>query len=91
VSDALTPEQEARNLLERMWVDDAQDWSAGDVAELANILARLAEAELRRLEIGAAVATFRQAFVIAVGDKSPFAQHALAAIDAAMGESRGNV
>jgi len=45
VSDVLTPEQEARDLLERMWVDDAQDWSAGDVAELANILARLAEAE----------------------------------------------
>jgi hypothetical protein len=28
-----------------MGVDDAQDWSAGDVAELANVLARLAEAE----------------------------------------------
>jgi hypothetical protein len=34
-------EQEARNLLERMGVEDAQSFTAGDVVELANILATL--------------------------------------------------
>jgi len=37
-------------------------------------------------QLRSAVAQFRQAFVIAVGDKSPFARKALDAIDAAMGE-----
>jgi hypothetical protein len=84
VSDALTPEQEARNLLERMWVDDAQDWSAGDVVELANILARLAEAERQLGDIRAACDHTETGWVGAPG-------LLLILNRAAMGESRGDV
>ena len=31
-------EQEARDMLDRMGVEDAQSWSAGEVVELANML-----------------------------------------------------
>jgi hypothetical protein len=34
----MTPEQEARNMLERMGVEDAQNMTAGDVVEIANII-----------------------------------------------------
>jgi hypothetical protein len=46
-----TPEQEARDLLERLGVEDAQSWSAGDVLELANILADAAECERRQRQM----------------------------------------
>jgi hypothetical protein len=36
-----TPEQEARNLLERMGWERAQELSAGDVVELANLIAEV--------------------------------------------------
>jgi len=32
-------EQQARDLLERYGVEDAQSWSAGDLVELANLIA----------------------------------------------------
>ena len=35
-----TPEQKARDLLERMGVNYAQSFSAGDVVELANLIGR---------------------------------------------------
>jgi len=35
----MTAEQEARDLLERYGLDDAQSLSAGDVVELANLIA----------------------------------------------------
>ena len=35
----VTPEQEARDLLERMGIEDAQSFTAGDVVELANWIA----------------------------------------------------
>lgn len=34
-----TPEQQVRDMLERMGYEDAQSLTAGDVAELANIIA----------------------------------------------------
>lgn len=34
-----TPEQEARDMLERIGVEGAQQFSAGDVVELANLIA----------------------------------------------------
>lgn len=34
-------EQDARDLLERLGVEDAQSWTAGDLVELANILREL--------------------------------------------------
>jgi hypothetical protein len=34
-----TPEQKARDLLERMGIEDAQSFTAGDVVELANLIA----------------------------------------------------
>jgi hypothetical protein len=42
-----TPEQEARDLLERLGMDEAQSCTAGDVVELANLIA-----EVRRLANG---------------------------------------
>ena len=33
-----TLEQQARDLLDRLGVDDAQSWSAGDIVELANLM-----------------------------------------------------
>ncbi len=35
-----TAEQRARDMLERMGVEDAQSFTAGDVVELANLIAR---------------------------------------------------
>lgn len=32
-------EQQARDLLERYGMEDAQSWSAGDLVELANLIA----------------------------------------------------
>lgn len=34
----MTAEQKAREMLERMGVEDAQDFSAGDLVELANLI-----------------------------------------------------
>ena len=34
-----TPEQQARDLLERMGIEDAQSFSSGDLVELANLIA----------------------------------------------------
>ena len=45
--DDYTPEQEARDLLERMGIEDAQEWSSGDLVELANLIDALAAAEAR--------------------------------------------
>jgi len=81
VSKPLTPEQEARDLLDRMWVDDAQDWSAGDVAELANILARLAEAERLLREVDSLV-------MFTTGQKVIGGTLGARIKDAAMGEGR---
>jgi len=39
-----TPEQKARDMLERMGIEDAQHFSCGDVVELANMIARCEEA-----------------------------------------------
>lgn len=49
-----TPEQAARDLLERIGVEDAQTFTAGDVVELANLISELRQwrelgAELERL------------------------------------------
>lgn len=33
-----TAEQQARDLLERMGIEDAQSWTAGDLVELANLI-----------------------------------------------------
>lgn len=41
ITAAPTPEQAARDLLERMGVEDAQTFTAGDVAELACLIARV--------------------------------------------------
>ena len=38
--DGRTPEQKARDLLERMEVPNAQDYSAGELVELANLFAK---------------------------------------------------
>lgn len=38
-----TPEQEARDILERMGIENAQSFSAGDVVELANLVASVWE------------------------------------------------
>jgi hypothetical protein len=35
----MTAEQKARDMLDRMGVDDAQSFSAGDLVELANLIA----------------------------------------------------
>jgi len=35
----MTPEQEARDILERMKIEGAQNFSAGELGELANIIA----------------------------------------------------
>lgn len=43
IYDAPTPEQAARNMLERMGVDDAQGYSAGSLVELANLIAEVNE------------------------------------------------
>jgi len=40
-----TLEQKARDILERMGIEDAQSMTAGDVLELANLLNRLKVAE----------------------------------------------
>lgn len=34
-----TPEQEARDIMERMGIENAQQFTAGDVVELANLIA----------------------------------------------------
>ncbi len=34
----ITPEQKARDILERIGIDDAQGYSSGDVVELANLI-----------------------------------------------------
>jgi hypothetical protein len=43
-----TPEQEARELLDRIGVPDAERYSAGDLVELANLLAELDDDAARR-------------------------------------------
>lgn len=48
----MTPEQEARDMLERMGVEGAQDFTAGDLVELANLIAEVNE--LRRADQTAA-------------------------------------
>jgi hypothetical protein len=37
----ITPEQEARDILDRMGVDGAQSMTTGDVVELANLIAEV--------------------------------------------------
>lgn len=39
MEQTMTAEQKARDMLERMGVKDAQDFSAGDLVELANLIA----------------------------------------------------
>ncbi len=34
----ITPEQKARDILERIGIDDAQGYSSGDIVELANLI-----------------------------------------------------
>jgi len=46
-----TLEQKARDILERMDIEDAQSMTAGDVLELANLLNRLKAAEAVCIEI----------------------------------------
>ena len=48
-----TPEQEARNILERMEIKGAQNFSAGELAEIANIIAEIARlrAALQRISL----------------------------------------
>lgn len=36
----MTPEQQARDMLERMGVDDVQSFSSGDLVELSNLIAQ---------------------------------------------------
>lgn len=43
----MTPEQEARDILERMGIDGAQSFSSGDVGEIAQIIAEKQAAEQR--------------------------------------------
>jgi hypothetical protein len=48
------PEQEARNMLERMGVENAQTFTAGELVELANLIAEnrqlLIEREIREVK-----------------------------------------
>lgn len=46
----VSAEQQARDLLERCGVEDAQSFSAGDVVELANLIAKVHELEAVRHE-----------------------------------------
>jgi hypothetical protein len=41
IQDTGTAEQKARDLLERCGVEDAQEFSAGDLVELANLIAEV--------------------------------------------------
>lgn len=45
-----TAEQQARDMLERMGVDDAQSFTAGDLVELANMIAHAEELEKWKTE-----------------------------------------
>lgn len=50
----MTAEQQARDMLERIGIEDAQSFSAGDLVELANLISGtapmpLADGELRTL------------------------------------------
>jgi hypothetical protein len=47
LSDGLdqTAEQQARDMLERMGVEDAQSFTAGDLVELANLIAHAEQVE----------------------------------------------
>ena len=63
----MTAEQKARDMLERMGVPDAQEYSAGELVELANLIVRadtpvaLAEAYRCGKEAGdAEIAALRQ-------------------------------
>lgn len=47
-----TPEQEARDLLEQMGIEDAQSWSAGELVFLAN---RLHELSICKGQLAAAI------------------------------------
>jgi len=42
-----TPEQQARDMLTRMGVKDAQSWNAGDVVELADLIAKYTQEQKR--------------------------------------------
>ena len=44
---SMTPEQKARDMLERMGVEGAQNFSAGDLVELANLIAE--KGDMRQL------------------------------------------
>lgn len=44
-----TPEQQARDMLERMGVENAQSFTAGDVVELANMISELGQAKRKIL------------------------------------------
>ena len=50
-----TPEQEARNILERAGVVEEQSVTAGDLVELANLIARLRRVERMASEYRAAI------------------------------------
>lgn len=58
-----TPEQQARDLLERLGIEDAQSLSCGDVTELANLLAERRQLKRLRLACQALAHELRQAHV----------------------------
>jgi hypothetical protein len=45
MTEQTTPEQAARNMLERMGIDDAQSMTSGDVVELANLITAYEQAK----------------------------------------------
>ena len=47
----MTPEQEARNILERMGIENAQSFTAGDVVEIANLIAEIENLKVTLREI----------------------------------------
>lgn len=59
----MTPEQEARNILDRMGIDGAQSFSAGDVGEIAQTIAEKHAAEQRAAQAEKDVISAQAEFV----------------------------
>jgi len=68
----MTPEQKARDLLERMEVNGAQNFSAGEIVELANLIddADTLRAELSELRNCAVLSDQENELLRAIAEKS---------------------
>jgi hypothetical protein len=56
------PEQQARDLLERLGVENAQSYTSGDLVELANLFAALMRLEQENLWLKKALANYREVY-----------------------------